>query len=120
MEGQYQNSIPKLSPLNTYRYERIFKLYTTEQNQYYYNLLQSMYLPDQIDDTKIFFLTVKQNLPWTMISFNAYGSIELWWLIMLTNKIYNPIKGPEVGSVIKIIKPEFVPDILREISQALA
>jgi hypothetical protein len=55
-----------------------------------------------------------------MISFNAYGSIELWWLIMLTNKIYNPIKGPEVGSVIKIIKPEFVPDILREISQALA
>ena len=119
MDGQYQNTIPALPNLNSYRYERIFKLYTTDQNQYYYNLLQSIYLPDQIDDSKVFHLTVSQHMPWTMISFNAYGNIELWWLIMLTNKIYNPIQNPELGSVLKLIKPEYVPDILKEISSAL-
>ena len=119
MDGQYQNSIPALPTLNTFRYERIFKLYTTTNNQYYYNLLQSIYLPDEIDDTKVFYLTVKQQLPWTMISYNAYGNIELWWLVMLTNKIYNPIKAPEVGTVIKLIKPEYIPSILKEISTAL-
>jgi hypothetical protein len=119
MDGQYQNAITSLPSLNTLRYERIFKLFTTEQNQYYYNLLQSIYISDDIDDTKIFNLTVKQNLPWTAISYNVYGNIELWWLILLVNKIYNPIKEPAQGMVLKLIKPEFVPDILREISNSL-
>jgi len=117
--GKFQNQIPTLAQLNSYRYERIFKLYTTEQNQYYYNLLQSIYLPDDIDDTKVFFMHVQQNQPWTTISFKAYGTIELWWLIMLVNKIYNPLKGAQSGTVLKIIKQEYVSVILKEISQAL-
>jgi len=117
--GQYQNQISALSQLNNYRYERIFKLYQTEQNQYYYNLLQSIFLPDQIDDTKVFFMHVQENMPWTTVSFKAYGNIELWWLIALVNKIYNPIKGATVGTVLKIIKPEYVSPILQEISNAL-
>ena len=62
---------------------------------------------------------IQENLPWTTISFNAYGNIELWWLIMLVNKIYNPIKGATSGMVLKIIKPEFIPSILQEIKNAL-
>jgi len=117
--GSYQNSISQLTPLNSYRYENIFKLYTTDQNQYYYNILQSIYLPDDIDDSTVFFMHIQENLPWTTISFNAYGNIELWWLIMLVNKIYNPIKGATSGMVLKIIKPEFIPSILQEIKNAL-
>jgi hypothetical protein len=117
--GQYQNSITSLPSLNNNRYERIFKMFKTDNNQYYYNLLQSIYLPDRIDDSKVFYLTVTQNLPWTMISFNAYGNIELWWLIMLTNKAYNPLINPKNGQVLKLIKPEYIPDILNEISNSL-
>lgn len=117
--GQYQNSIPALNQLNNNRYERIFKMFTTDNNQYYYNLIQSIYLPNNIDDSKVYYLTVKQNIPWTMISFNAYGSIELWWLIMLTNKIYNPLVNPANGQVLKIIKPEYIPVILNEITNNL-
>jgi hypothetical protein len=117
--GQYQNSIPGLPALNNYRYEQILKMYTTENNQYYYNLLQSIYLPDKLDDSAVGFLNVNQSLPWTTISFNAYGNIELWWLVMLTNKIFNPLQQPRPGTVLKIIKPEYVPNILKEISKAL-
>ena len=95
-------------------------MFKTDNNQYYYNLLQSIYMPNQIDTSKTFNLTVKQNMPWTMVSFNAYGNIELWWLIMLTNKMYNPVKGPELGQILTLIKPEYIPDVLDEISRNLA
>jgi len=106
--GQYQNSIPKLPQLNTFRYERIFKMFTTGQNQYYYNLLQSLYLPNNIDETTIYYMHVQENMPWTTISFKAYG-----------NQIYNPLTSVTAGTVLKIIKPEYVATILQEISNAL-
>jgi len=117
--GQFQNSIPVLPQLNSFRYERIFKMFTTDQKQYFYNLLQSVYLPDNIDDTTVYFMHVQENMPWTTVSFKAYGNIELWWLIMLVNKIYNPLQPATAGMVLKIIKPEYVSSILQEISNAL-
>jgi hypothetical protein len=117
--GTYQNQIPELPPLDIYRYENIFRVYQTNQNQYYYSLLQSVYLPNNIDDTKIFYITVQANLPWTTISYNAYQTIELWWLICLVNKIYNPLVGPQVGTTLKAIKPAFIPAILNEIQLQL-
>jgi hypothetical protein len=119
MAGQYQNSISILPKLNMYRYEKIFKLYQTSDNQYFYNLVQSIFLPDKLDKRALFYLTVGQQQPWTMISYNAYQTIELWWLILLTNKIYNPIQPPTTGSVLTLIKPEYIPDILKEINSAL-
>lgn len=119
MDGQYQNNIKALPNLNAYRYEKIFKLYQTSNSQYFYNLLQSVFLPEKIDPRTLFYLTIKKSQPWTMVSFNAYQTIELWWLILLVNNIYNPFELPKAGTVIKIIKPEFIPQILKEIDAAL-
>ena len=118
--GQYQNQIAALPPLNDLRYENIFRVYQTNQNQYYYNILNTIYLPEQIDSTKTYTITVKQNMPWTMISYNAYQTIELWWLICLVNKIYNPIKNPSTGTTLQIVQPQYVRQILDEIKAALA
>ena len=119
MEGIYQNNVNTLPSLRITRYENIFKLYTTEQSQYYYNLIQSIYLPDQIDEEYIYYQAISQKMPWTMVSFNAYKTIDLWWLICLVNKIYNPIKSPSQGTVIKLIKQEYVSTVLNEIRNAL-
>lgn len=119
MDGQYQNSIVSLPDLNMYRYEKIFKLYQTSNQQYFYNLIQSIFLPDNLDKRALFYLTIQQSQPWTMVSFNAYQTIELWWLILLTNKIFNPFEILQVGTVIKLIKPEYIPDILKEINASL-
>jgi hypothetical protein len=117
--GQYQNSIPKLPNLSPYRYERIFKMYQTGQSQYFYNILQAIYFPDDIDNTKVAFYPVQVNSPWTTISYNIYGSIELWWLIMLVNKSYNPIQNPLAGTVVKYIRPEYLNEILQELNNSL-
>jgi len=119
MDGSYQNNIKALPNLNMYRYEKIFKLYKTGNNQYFYNLMQSLFLPDKIDDTAISYITIKAGEPWTMVSFKAYKTIELWWLILLTNKLYNPFEVPKEGTVIKIIKPEYIPVVLKEINASL-
>jgi hypothetical protein len=119
MDGQYQNSIPALPDLNIYRYEKIFKLYQTNDNQYFYNLIQSIFLPDQLDDRAIFYYTIKKQMPWTTVSYNVYKTIELWWLILLTNKLYNPFDIPAAGTVIKVIQPTYLPGILKEINNSL-
>lgn len=113
--GNYQNKIDNLKPLKATRYENIFKLYTNNDSQYYYNLLQSIYLPENINEEFVYYQLVNESLPWTIISFNAYKTIDLWWLICLTNNIYNPVKFPDKGSLIKIIKPSYVNTVLNEI-----
>jgi len=117
--GQYQNNISTLPNLNIYRYEKIFKLYQTGNNQYFYNLIQSIFLPDQLDKRALFYITVQQQQPWTTISYNVYKTIELWWLILLTNKLYNPFELPATGTVLAVIKPQYIPDILKEINAKL-
>jgi hypothetical protein len=120
MDGQFQNSIIDLPSLNSIRYENIFKLYKNKDNQYYYNLLQSLFLPDNIDETKIYNMLISSRMPWTTVSFNAYKTIELWWLVCLTNQIYNPVDFVKAGSSLKIIKTQYVPGIIYEIKNTLA
>lgn len=118
-QGQYQNSIEELPKLNPSRYENIFKLYKTDYNQYYYNILNTIQLPEDINPAIYYTITVSEKMPWTMISFNEYQTMDLWWLICLTNKINNPLKLAEIGKELKIIRQEFLKFILDEIKLKL-
>jgi hypothetical protein len=117
--GKYQTQISELPTLPEVRYENIFRMYTTGQNQYYYNLLKGLYIDGKIDTAKIFYMPVKEFLPWSIISYNAYGNIELWWLIALINNVDNPIKTPTIGTVLKVVRSEYLPQILAEIKNIL-
>ena len=120
MEGTYQNNIPGMQSLGESRYENIFKMYKTEDNQYYYNISKAISLGSyEIDDTKIELIQVKKRAPWTTISFNVYKSIELWWLICIVNKIKNPVLIPAQGTYIKVVKAVYVKEILDDIKKAL-
>jgi hypothetical protein len=119
MDGEFQSQIPNLPGLKSYRYENIFKLYKTNTDQYYYNLLQSVFMPDKISEETVYYQLITTKMPWTIISFNAYKTIDLWWLICLTNKIYNPVKLPEENALIKIIKPQFVSTVVNEINNSI-
>jgi len=117
--GNFQNKLADLPVLKNLRYENIFRVYTNKNNQYYYNLLQSVFMPENLNEEYVYYQSINSKTPWTLISFNAYRTVELWWLICLTNQIFNPVKFPDRGTVLKIIKPQYVPNILNEIKQAL-
>ena len=118
--GSFQSQIRQLPSISPNRYENIFRVYKTQGNQYYYNLLQSIYISNAIDPNKTFVMNVTQDLPWSIISYNAYGTTELWWLIALVNGIDNPVNGLTTGTTLTCIRPEYIPAVVQEINKAVS
>lgn len=94
------------------RYENIFNMYmlknSNNDNYYFYNILNKITLPDDLDENIFEYIRVPSNMPLTGMSYNIYGSQYLWWLIMLTNNIKNPVKLLASGSIIKVIKNDYL------------
>ena len=120
MSGTFQNNIDTLPELELYRYENIFKVYETgEKNFYYYNILKKIELPENLNNTFFDFIVLNKNLPLTSVSYEIYGTTYLWWLILIVNKINNPVKNLPVGKKIKYVKTKFIKDILDNIKNQL-
>lgn len=119
LSGQYQNQIRELPNLSDLRFENIFKVYKTDLNHFYYNILNTISLPTEMNTESYYTINYNHKTPWTVISYNNYGTIELWWLICLSNSITNPIKVSSNITQLKIIKPEFVRSIIGEIQAQL-
>lgn len=118
--GDLQINIQSLPTLREYQYEKFFKLYLTEENQYFYNLQSfSVYFLDELDPSTYYEIQIGKNIPWTTISYNEYQTMNLWWLIVLINKIYNPLQFPNPGTKLKILHPQYVKSILTKIKNEL-
>tara|TARA_R110002110_G_scaffold211131_2_gene423799 strand:- start:173 stop:547 length:375 start_codon:yes stop_codon:yes gene_type:complete len=113
---QYQNQIKGLPSLEDVRYENIFKVAKTDKF-FFYNIIKKISIPEDIQSDIYYELRINSNKPWTTLSNEIYGTQDLWWLICLANKIYNPINNPTLGEVYKIIKPDYVSPILVEIKK---
>ena len=117
------SSVADLGTIAENSYENIFRTYRTEnvneQNFYYYNILNSVYIPKVLPVEVYYTITLQKSLPWTVISYNEYGTVNLWWLIVLTNGVINPVNMPGAGTILKIIKSEYVPTILDNIKLQL-
>lgn len=114
--GDYQKNILSLPRLSDYQYENFFKMYLTEDSQYFYNLLSfSVYILDELDPSSFYEIQMDRSMPWTAISYNEYRTMDLWWLIMVVNKIYNPMEFPQAGTKLKILYPQFVRAVLTKL-----
>ena len=77
--GKYQNEIKDLKKRDLSRYERIFKVFTEAKNGkefYFYNLLNKIEFPKNIDSSLLDTYIVKSREPLTTISYNLYGDIQ--------------------------------------------
>jgi len=118
--GDYQKDIFSLPKLSEFQYENFFKMYLTEDNQYFYNLASfAVYILDELDTSTYYIISMDRSMPWTAISYNEYRTMDLWWLIMIVNKIYNPMEFPIAGSKLKILYPEYVRSILTKLKNEL-
>lgn len=113
MIGKNQNDISDLPNLEMYRYENIFKVY--EDNFYFYNILKKVTIPDDINNEYFFTYVLQSNIPLTTLSYQAYGTTYLWWLICIVNKIQNPNDTQLIGKTLKIIKKEYIRPIMDSI-----
>lgn len=116
--GTYQNNINNLSTLNNLRYENIFKVYQNAGSQYFYNILTTIAF-DNIYDTNLFTeVVISEKMPWPVLSYNNYGTMDLWWLIALVNGIRNPFELP-ANNKIKILKPQYVTAVIAQLTQLI-
>lgn len=120
MNGQYQNYIEDLPGLEIYRYENIFKVYTTEdKNFYFYNIIKNIQVPKDINSNIFYNTVLQENTPFPVLSYNIYGTTYLWWLICILNDVKNPFDVNNSGKTFKILKKEYVKPVLDQIKQQL-
>jgi len=115
--GKQQNNISDLNGLDPSRYENIFKLYKDSNSLYFYNILNNIIVPENIDQQFYYKITINRQIPWTTLSYEQYGTIDLWWLICLLNKIDNPVKFANPGTELKILKRNYLATILNIIQK---
>jgi LysM repeat protein len=112
----HQNNILNLPSLTQDRYENIFNVYTDNDGHYYYNLLQSISIPQNLPDS-FFTQYITQpgdTLPY--ISYKIFNTINLWWLICAVNNITNPIDPIESGKELKIPSTAIAREVLKQIN----
>ena len=120
MDGKFQNNIEDLPVLELYRYENIFKVFETgDKNFYFYNINKKISLPDDLNTTFFDYVTLDKKIPLTTLSYRLYGTTYLWWLILVINKIDNPVRDLPVGKKLKYIKNEYIKDVLDNIKNQL-
>jgi hypothetical protein len=98
-----------LGKLNEFNYENFLRIYKNTDSNYFYNLLSNTVAIDENLSTQTYYeIIVRKSVPWTTLSYNEYRTMNLWWLIMETNKITNPLEYPSPGTRLKILYPQYV------------
>ena len=122
--GLYQDDISSLPALDITRYERIFKVHTASKEDkqfYFYNILNKIEFPDNLQYDLLELYTAKSDEPLTTSSYKLYGDIDSWWLIYLLNKstIGNSffLKG---GTQVQVIRSELRSMVYESITEATA
>jgi|TARA_R110000824_G_scaffold74657_1_gene189680 hypothetical protein len=108
------NDIDELSNLSDNRYENIFNM-GTNNNYFFYNIIKTIKFPEELDSGIFDYKIINQKKPYTAVSYDVYGTQNLWWLILLSNNITNPVDVITPGTRLKIIKSKFVKDIINTI-----
>lgn len=106
----------KTKKLKQQSFEVAFKKHDTKEGIPFYNLLETVQFPEFLDPSAYELLRVsKSNTPWTVLSYQLYGTTDLWWLLLTFNKISNPIEMPKVGQVLRVLKPSLVAEVMNEL-----
>jgi hypothetical protein len=110
-----QSSFEDLPALRPQQYENIFNIYKDDNGMYFYNLLQNVVLPT-LPESYTHLIITEIGDTWTKLSWDAYGTIHLWWVILLVNNITNPLQLPEPGTTLKFIRREYLGYLIKSIN----
>ena len=118
INGSKQNEVDDLSSLSKDMYENIFKVNlidTGETDLYFYNLLNKIIFPENISDDVVDTIRLQSDTPWTTLSYQLYGTINLWWSVYLLNKPDYIFKA-KAATEYKYIKPGAIGAVLQQIT----
>lgn len=98
-------------------YENLFNIYINNDDFLYFNILKKVDFPSDLDPSVFTTYRVQPNDSYYSISYQYYKTINLWWLICSANQIANSVDDPPIGTILKIINPDYVNTIISEIKK---
>jgi hypothetical protein len=60
---------------------------------------------------------VREHAFWENIAYEMYNTPEYWWIVAFFNEIQNPFESLHVGQELLILKPEFIPTLLKQVQE---
>ena len=115
--GKTRDKIKQLDTLSRELYENIFKVSLIDNKDksfYFYNILNRVIFPDSVNKDAFDIKVLNVDTPWTTLSYQIYGSINLWWVIFLLNKPEYVFLA-KAGKQYKYIKPEYIQGVLENL-----
>ena len=97
------------------KYEDIFTQNKTGTNYTFYNILKTVNFPKNLPSSIVMNYTVTGSPTFATLSYKIYGTTTLWWLICLVNDIQNPVKLLTPGTTIKVVRPNQLDNVLKQI-----
>ena len=112
-----QNDIKNdnIQKLTAQHFENIFNVYQTNNGTYYYNILRSIYFPEDLDTDAYSTYITQPGDTWPFITHKMYRDIKLWWIICAVNQITNPVGQPKANTRLKILHIDNVRDVITQI-----
>lgn len=97
-------------------YTDIFRKYKTKENIPFLLLNKRIAFPD--DRTLFIYdnLLIDTDIPWTVLSYRIYGTIDYWWVLNSLNP--TNIFYAKESTYVTYIKPEYLDYILSNINNA--
>lgn len=93
-----------------------FNLLLDSDKNKFFNLFRSFKMSN-LDITYFIIHESDGRERWDSLSYQYYNTPYLWWTIPLVNKIENPFEIPEVGTNVKILKQDYVYNLLLEMKK---
>lgn len=91
-------------------YQSIFKEYISSENLPFKMLNRRVIFPEDKNSPIYSFKNITTDTPWTVLSYQIYGSINYWWILCALNEDNN-IYYAKDGSIVTYIKAEYIPYI---------
>lgn len=103
--------------LSNVSYLKLFNLLKDTDGTKYMNIWRSYELNAEVTDESVYYISyeVSDDDWWDNISYYYYETPFLWWIIALMNDVQNPFEELEAGTNIKILREEYLYQLIKEI-----
>jgi hypothetical protein len=90
----------------------------SEANEYFLNIFRNYIINSQANSSVVYYLKHEvDNADWPdTISMEYYNTPFLWWVIAMFNDIHNPFEDFDTTEFLKILKPQYIYQLMTEIS----
>jgi len=102
--------------LSNISYLKLFNMLQDADGTKYLNIWRTFVLNEDVTSDTVFYYTydVSNEDWWDNISYYFYETPGFWWVVAMMNDVVNPFEELEPGSNIKILRGEYLYQLIKE------